>query len=58
MPVPVMYCTHTGTGTFHKINLKDEVNRKVVAKAKQNADDDASLNTNPSTGKGMCQYAY
>jgi hypothetical protein len=30
----------------------------VVAKIEKNADDDASLNTNSSTGKGMCPYAY
>jgi hypothetical protein len=30
----------------------------MVAKKEENADDDASLNTNPSTGMGMCQYAY
>jgi hypothetical protein len=30
----------------------------VVAKTEQNADDDTSLNTNPSTSKGMCQYTY
>jgi hypothetical protein len=26
----------------------------MVAKKEENADDDASLNTNPSTGMGMC----
>jgi hypothetical protein len=30
----------------------------MVAKKEENADDDASLNTNPSTGMGMYQYAY
>ena len=30
----------------------------MVAKKEENADDDASLNTNPSTGTGMCQYTY
>ncbi len=28
----------------------------MVAKTEQNADDDASVCMNPSTGKGMCQY--
>ncbi len=30
----------------------------MVAKKEDNVDDDASLNTNSSTGRGMCQYAY
>ncbi len=31
----------------------------MIAKKEENADDDASLNTNPiSTGTGMCQYKY
>jgi hypothetical protein len=30
----------------------------MVAKKEKKADDDASLNTNPSTGAGMWQYAY
>jgi hypothetical protein len=30
----------------------------MVAKKEENADDGASINTNPSTGMGMCQYTY
>jgi hypothetical protein len=57
MPVPIMYCTHTGIGMFTRSTSRRQI-CKVVAKTEENADDDASLNTIPITGKGMCEYAY
>jgi hypothetical protein len=57
MQVPIIYCTHTGTGMFTRSKSRRKI-RKVVAKTEQNADDDTSIHTNPSTSMGMCQYVY
>jgi hypothetical protein len=39
---------------WERWRVREDDDSKVVAKTEQNADDDASVHTNPSTGKGMC----